>query len=440
MILVPSFVELLQPLQAVMTVPTFGNLLTVLTGWVYARRRTVTGMIVSADAVGKKHHSTFHRLFAQASWSLDALGLAVFAMIEPWLDTDEPIMLALDDTLARKRGRKVFGVGMHHDPLISSRKTAVVNWGHSWVVLSVLVKFPFCDRRVFALPILFRLYLNKNAADKHRRAYRTRPQLAVRMLGVLCWAYKSRRFHVIADSAYGGQSVLNRLPGNCDLTSRLLLDARLYDPPPARQPGKRGRPRKRGQRLPTPRQMLEPRPQRARRIELNLYGRHQSARVNDIEARVYAAPGRPLRIVAVQPLTGGRTMQAFYSTVHDATAEQVLMLYAMRWAIEVTFHDAKQHLGFEQPQGWSRRAVERTAPMAMVLYSLILLWFAKVGHRLYQPPNRPWYPHKPHASFADMLTTVRTAGVRESFLATPLIGRGSRKIMQILLHAYQQAA
>ncbi len=440
MTLVPSFVDLLQPLAVAMTVPTFDNLLTVLTGWVYARRRTVAGMIVAAGAVGRKHHSAFHRLFAQASWSLDALGLAVFALIQPWLDTDAFVMLALDDTLARKRGRKIFGVGMHHDPLASSRKTAVVNRGHSWVVLSVIVGLPLGDKRCFALPILFRLYLNKKSAAKHRRVYRTRPELAVQMLDVLCWAYKSRCFHAVADSAYGGQSVLNHLPGNCDLTSRLLLDARLYDPPPGPQPGaapKRGRPRKRGERRPSPRQMLE---QHARRIDLDIYGRTDRVRVTDAEARVYAAPDRPLRIVAVEPLTGGRTTQAFYSTVHDASAEQVLTWYAMRWAIEVTFHDAKQHLGFEQPQGWSRRAVERTAPMAMILYSLIVLWFAKAGHRLYQPPNRPWYPHKPHPSFADMLATLRTAGVREQVLTTPLAGRGSRKIMNILLHAYQQAA
>ncbi len=231
--------------------------------------------------------------------------------------------------------------------------------------------------------------------------------------------------------------MLNRLPGNCELTSRLLLDARLYDPPPVRQPGQRGRPRKRGQRLPTPRQMLTP---HARRIDLDIYGRTDRVRVNDVQARVYAAPDRPLRIVAVEPLARGRTTQAFYSTVHNATAEQVLVWYAMRWAIEVTFHDTKQHLGFEQPQGWSRKAVQRTAPMAMILYSLIVLWFAKIGHRLYQPPNRPWYAHKPHTSFADMLTTLRTASIRELFLTTPLLGRGSRKIINTLLHAYQQAA
>jgi len=112
----------------------------------------------------------------------------------------------------------------------------------------------------------------------------------------------------------------------------------------------------------------------------------------------------------------------------------------MRWSIEVTFHDAKQQLGFEQPQGWSRRAAERTAPVAMLLYSLIVLWFAKVGHRQYQPPNRPWYPHKPHASFADMLATLKQASIREQVLQTGLHGPGSRKILESLNTALQAAA
>jgi len=435
MTLVPSFVDLVQPLAAVMTAPSFNNFLTLLTGWVYARRRTVTGMIVAADAIDAKHHSAFHRLFAGAVWSLDALGLAVFGLIEPLLGG--VVMLGLDDTLARKRGRKVFGVGMHHDPLLSTRKTAIMNWGHSWVVLAVLVKWPFCTRRVFALPILFRLYLNKDAAARHRRVYRTRPQLAVQMLSVLCWAYENRCFHAVADSLYGGQSVLNCLPGNCDLTSRLSLDARLHEPPPARKPGTNGRPRKRGTRLPDPRQMLA---DRAQRIELDIYGRHDRVRVADTEARVYAAPDRPLRVVAVEPLTGGRTIQAFYSTCHEASAQQVLTWYAMRWSLEVTFRDAKGQLGFEQPQGWSRRAVERTAPMAMLLYSLVVLWFARVGHRLYRPLNLPWYRHKPHAAFADMLATLRTASVRREVFSTGLQGRGSQKAIKTVLHAYQQAA
>ena len=139
--LVTSFVELVQQVAFVFTAPTFSSLLTVLTGWVFARRRVITRMIAAADAVDRKHHSAFHRVFSTARWSLDELGLAIFALIEPWLD-DDAVLLSLDDTLARKRGLKIFGVGMHHDPLLSTRKTALMNWGHSWVVLSVIVAFP----------------------------------------------------------------------------------------------------------------------------------------------------------------------------------------------------------------------------------------------------------------------------------------------------------
>ncbi len=436
MILVSSFVNVVQQVSFVMTASTFSNFVTVLTGWVFARRRVVTRMIEAADAVGTKHHSAFHRIFSAARWSLDDLGLAVFDLITPWIP-DGPVSLALDDTLARKRGLKVFGVGMHHDPLLSTRKTAVMSWGHSWVVLGVIVSFPFRPDHYVSLPILFRLYVNKKTAAKKRLRYRTRPELAVEMLAKLCKAHENRRFHVVADSAYGGQSVLTHLPENCDLTSRLGLDARLYDPPPVRQPGTNGRPRKRGRRLPTPRQMLK---QRTRRLTLDIYGRRDRARVADQVARVYAVPNRAVRVVAVEPLTGGRRIQAFYSTRHEATAEQVLIDYARRWSIEEMFHDAKGHLGFEQPQGWTRKAVERTAPTAMLLYSLIVLWFAAEGHRHYRAPNRPWYPRKFCASFADMLSTLRCQSVREQVLSLGLKGRGSRNIMKTLLNAVQQAA
>jgi hypothetical protein len=112
----------------------------------------------------------------------------------------------------------------------------------------------------------------------------------------------------------------------------------------------------------------------------------------------------------------------------------------MRWSIEVAFQNSKTHLGFEQPQGWTRKAVERTAPMAMLLYSLIVLWFARCGHRHYRRPNCPWYRTKRHASFADMLTTLRRESLREQVLSTPLRGRGSRKLRNALLHAVQHAA
>lgn len=425
--LVPGFIVLLQALSSTMTAPSFESFTTIACGWMLASRRTITRMLLCVGESAEKHFSSYHRFFSSARWSLDQLGLATFALIEPWIKTD--VMLALDDTLARKRGRKMFGVGMHHDPLISSRGHAVVNSGHSWVVLGVVVELPFRPGHYFCLPILFRLYLNKLNARKHRRVYRTRPELAVDMLRMLCQSRKNSRFHVVADSAYGGQSVLGYLPMNCDLTSRLLLDARLHAAPLPRQPGERGRPRRRGERLASPREMLD---RRCRRVQWDVYGRGQHARLADAEARVYAVPERLLRVVAIEPLTGGRPPQAFYSTCANASAEDVITWYARRWTIEATFHDSKQHLGFEQPQGWSRRAVERTAPLAMIFYTLVVLWFAGEGHREYRPLNCPWYKSKSAPSFADMLATLRRLSVRKRINELGLQGPGSRKIQQLL--------
>lgn len=148
-----SFMSLLQTLVPIMTVPSFANFCVIVSGWIFAGRHTITQMLVAAGAVGTKHHSAYHRFFAAARWSRDRLGLAVFDLIQAGLS--ETIFLAIDDTLARKRGLKMFGTGMHHDPLLSSRSKTITNWGHSWVVLGVVVTFPLWPDRPFCLPILF---------------------------------------------------------------------------------------------------------------------------------------------------------------------------------------------------------------------------------------------------------------------------------------------
>jgi hypothetical protein len=446
-----------------MTAPSFNSFVTLLGGWVFARRRTVTGMIVAADAaIGGKHHASYHRLFATARWSIDELGLAIFKLlILPLLLGDGLILLGMDDTLARKRGTKIFGVGMHLDPLLSSRRTAITNRGHCWVVLGVICRLPFCGRgeasnRWFCLPILFRLYVSKKTAQAKRLSYRSKSQLVVEMLQLLCRRFPGRQFHAVGDWTYGGGStVLAKLPANCGLTSRMKMDARLYDAPPptrtaatangkgkgARAARKGGRPRKRGALLPTPQQMLDN--GRCRRLTLNLYarGRRNKSRVSECIARCYAVPARPLKVVAVQPLSGGGGKpQAFFSTCTDDTAEQVLMRYAARWSLEVTFHDAKGQLGFEEPQGWSKLAVQRTAPLAMLLYSLIVLWFSRAGHRYYRPLTRPWYIGKHEPSFADMAATLRCQSIKREVLSMHLHGSGSRNVLKCLLHVVRQAA
>lgn len=402
MSILPSFVDLLQPFATVMTAPTFATFQTLVVGWLFAPRRTVTGMVVAAGVAGLRHHSAFHRVFAAARWSRDRVGLVLFDLVRPLLG--KVVFLALDDTLARKRGPKTFGVGMHHDPLLSSRSRAVVNWGHSWVVVAVVLPCPLGSGRYYSLPLLFRLYLNQKAAHRHRRAYKKRAELAVELLALLCRHRRDVVFHAVADGAYGGESVLGHLPPNCDLTSRLCQKARLHAPAPERPPGTKGRPRRRGERLDSPAQMLA---RRGRRVTLALYGRQDRVRLVEQAGCAFKVPDRLLRVVAVEALRGGRGREAFFSTDHAAKAEDVLAWYAMRWSLEVAFRDGKQHLGFEEPPGWSNLAVERTAPTALLLYTAVVLWFVRVGHRSYEPPRRPWYRKKRHPSFADMLATLK---------------------------------
>lgn len=422
--LIPSFLDLLQAVAVVMNAPTQDTFMRIVAGWLFCGRRTVTRMIEASGAMGKKHFSSFHRFFSAAVWSLDALGMAVFRLIEP-LVGDGTIFLVVDNTLARKRGRKIFGVGWHHDPMLKNVK-AHTSWGHSWVVLGVAVRFPLWPDRTFCLPILFRLYLNHEQADRQRRVHRTRPELALQMVNKLCVLRKTRRFHLLADCVYGGRGMRDGLPDNCDLTSSLRLDARLFDAPPPYSG--RGRPFRRGPRLPSPAEMLGG---RLRRTEVNVYGRRDHIRIGSCVARTYHHPDRPVRVVAIESLDSRRGRQAFYSTRADASPEQVLGWYAMRWSIEVSFQCAKQQLGFEEPPGWSRRSVERTAPMAMLLYGLIVLWYATKGHHQ-KLKSKPWDPRKTQPSFADMLSALRRASLNNHIYALRIPRRNQQQIIRIL--------
>jgi len=164
---------------------------------------------------------------------------------------------------------------------------------------------------------------------------------------------------------------------------------------------------------------------RGRVIELDIYGRREKARVVTQDGLWYKAMGtRRVRVVAVEPRSTGRKPQAFYSSDLTADAAEILRRYALRWSLEVAFHDSKQSLGFEEPQGWSRGAALRTGPMAMLLYSLVVIWFAKRRHKdRVATPKRPWFTLRPRTSFGDMLATLKRECVDEEISASQRRGR-----------------
>jgi len=417
-----GFVDLLEEFRHVFQVQTFPIFVELMTGWILSHRhRFVTDLIISSGSVGRRHFSDYHRFFSRYVWELDLVSKTLFLLLVRVFAASGIIELSVDDTLARKRGLKLYGSGMHHDPLMSSKAKTITSWGHDWVVLCLVVRNPWwAPTKVFSLPFCFRLYRNRqgNAKGKKKKRkqkklrrnpnHRTRPELCVEMLLLVASWVPNRQLLVTGDSAYGGGSVLQKLPENVDLISHVHPKGGLYEPAPKRKKGQgRGAPRKKGRRLPGMDAWADD-ATRWRTLTFDEYGFHGTVKIKAIKALYYkSGKDRLLTIVLVRDVLGKRPDQMFYCTRLDWDARQILHAYAARWSIEVTFHDSKQLLGFEDPANRTEKAVRRTAPMAMVLYSLIMVWFEAEGHRHVEFPERPWYPWKEEPSFADMLTTLR---------------------------------
>jgi len=422
--LTTGFVELLEEFATVFNAPTFLLFVDLMTGWTLSHRhRFVTDLILSAGAVGKGHFSNYHRFFSQYVWELDGLSKVLTLLLVRLFVSTGLIELAVDDTLCRKRGLTVYGAGMHHDPLISSKAKKLCSWGHDWVVVCLLVRCPtWAPTKVFSLPICFRLYRNRQGVTKGKKKrknqkkakpdpnHRTRPQLAVEMLELIASWLPEREILVTGDSAYGGASVLQKLPENMDLISHVHPKGVLYKPAPKTEKGEKGRgaPRKKGDRLPGMAAWAKDRRQPWKSMTFDQYGFHATVEVKTIKALYYkSGKDRLLVIVLVRDVLGKRPDQMFYCTRLSWGARMILGAYAGRWSIEVTFENCKQLLGFDDPANRKEKAVRRTAPMSLVLYSLIVAWFDREGHRYVQFPDRPWYRTKQEPSFADMLTTLR---------------------------------
>jgi hypothetical protein len=395
------------------------------------------------------------------------------------------IQLAIDDTLCRKRGLTVYGAGMHYDPLLSSKALKVCSWGHDWVVLALLVRCPWSATKVWALPLLCRLYRNRQgltkgsksktkktnkakggqgqpnkgmALAKHRQKakrpsdpnHRTRPELACEMLTLLSGWFPDRSFVVSGDSAYGGKSVLGPLPANVGLISRVAPNGVLYAPAPPPSSHAKGRRRKKGERLGGMAEWAADASQPWQEMSFDQFGLHAVLQVKVQKALYYGAgKERLLQIVLVRDVLGKRPDQMFYCTRLDWDARTILCHYASRWAVEVTFEDCKQLLGFEdckQLLGFEdaanrlAKAVTRTAPMALLLYSLVVLWYHQVGQQWEQFPDRPWYRRKREAAFADLLSTLRRRTWLDWFAGVLSADAPGRKEVDQLIDFVSRAA
>jgi hypothetical protein len=395
-----SLQVLLACFQPCFTAPSFRTFCAMACGfWAQTGRRTVCGMLAGAGLARDWPHDRAHYFFSRARWQPADLGLALARLVVTLLVPDgEPVRVAIDDTLFRRRGRKVWAASWFHDGSAAGKDKA--GYGNNWVIGGIVVTLAFCSRPV-CLPVLARLVV-KGTNSKSRL------WLARRMTEDLAAALPGRTICVVADAAYAGKE-LRELPATVTWTTRLRKDAALHELPPPRT-GRRGRPRVKGARLPALAALA--RTAAFAPVTVTRYRKTATVQAAAVTCLWYSAFGsRPVQVVLVRDRARAGYDIALVTTSLDATPAQVIERYAARWSVEVAIEDAKQLFGAGQARNRTARAVRATVPFALTCQTLAMIWYATAGHDPADVDEHraraPWYATKAEPSTADMTAKLR---------------------------------
>jgi hypothetical protein len=370
-------------------------------------RHTLANVLRTLGRLAPGHCTSYRRVFSRAPWSGLELGCALAGFIIGRLVPDGPVVLVGDDTVDGHPGKEVYGKARHRDPVRSSHAYTAWRWGHKWVVLAVLVRFPSAGRP-WALPVLVDLYRSEEDDRRRGRPHRTPAQLLCRLVRALLLRFPGRRFILVGDSSYGTHEVArfcHRHRTRLTLVSKLHPEAHLFEPPPPYRG--LGRPRVKGGRRPKPREAVEA-ARRRRRLTVGWYG-GGTRRVSVVTGTgqwYKAGHGLvPVRWVHVRDLEGTHRDEYFYATDPTLDPAPIVTHYAGRWNIESTFQEARSHLGLESTRGRCRATVERAAPCLFGLYSVVAILF----HSLPEAERRGAvrWPGKTAVTFSDAVSAVR---------------------------------
>lgn len=408
------------------TAPTFGTFAALVAGLVaQPGRRTVCGMLVGAGLAGVWHHWRAHRFFARAVWDVSQVSVVLAGLVvDRLVPAGAAVLVAVDDTLFRRSGRRVAEAFWQHDGSRRGPGPAQVGYGNNWLIAGIVVDLPFCDRPV-CLPVAFALVTRTGASKQI---------LTGQLIATLAAALPGRVLHVVADSAYAGADGADTrtalsgrgLPAGVSLTSRLRANA-VLTAIATPTPGKPGRPKRIGHRLGTPKHLAVLMSAQARWMSATVsrYGRTDQVELADIHCLWYGVyRSRTVRVILLRD-PGRRTTAGYHlaliSTDLTAPADQIVTRYAARWSIEVAIEDAKQITGVGQARNRTHRAVARTVPFALTVQSLVVLWYTLHAH----PPDTiterrdqaPWYRDKTQPSYLDMIIKLRRVLITARFRA-----------------------
>ncbi|MCC6298015.1 MAG: transposase, partial [Anaerolineales bacterium] len=374
--------------------------------------RTVTAALRVMGLSGEKHFENYHRVLNRAVWSsLEASHILLGLLISAFASSG-PILMGLDDTIERRRGAKIKAKGIYRDPVRSSHSHFVKASGLRWLSLMFLTPIPWA-KRVWALPFLTVLAPSERyyKAKVHKRKKLT--EWAYQMiLQARRWPPK-RRLVVVADSSFAVIDLLwqlRQLKNPICMITRFRLDAALYEPHKP-TPGKMGRPRKKGKRLPTLEKIAEDKRTRWKPLTAQeWYGEKK----RDIEITSQTAvwfhsgqPPVPIRWVKVRDPKKVFKTQALLCTDLSLSAEQIIEWFVRRWQVEVTFHEVRTHLGVETQRQWADLSILRSTSALLGLFSIVTLLANLHAQNQKLPVQQAAWYNKQLPTFSDALRIVK---------------------------------
>jgi hypothetical protein len=405
-------ITILAHFQPLFTAPTWQKAVTLLIGTLLARgRRTVTAALRQTGHQMDGHFSLFHQVLNRARWSsLQVSRQLLQVLVNSFVTAGGSVEIVIDETLERRWGRKISKRGHWRDSLLSSKERSVSSSGLRWVTMALIVTLPWTKRH-WALPFLSVLATTPKVSEGLKRRHKTLARLAQQMVIVVRRWLPAVAIKVIGDGAYSVIELgLTCVKLHASLIAPLRLDARLFAPPPAPRPHQMGRPPVVGKRLPKLTTVLHDPHTVWETLTVNWYGGTQCKLEVSTGTALWYSTGTdplPIRWVLTRDPAGKREPKAYFSTDQAQSAREIVEDFVKRWSLEVTYEESRAHLGVETQRQWSDLAIERSTPCLLGLYSLVVL----LGHALHPDGKIPlqqaaWYP-KTHATFSDVLATVR---------------------------------
>ena len=410
-----TMIQVLAPFAPLFSERVFQHVRLLLAGTMLAPgKRTVASALRAVGLQEEKRFCRYHRVLSRALWSSREVGRVLLELLVETFAPDGPLVLGVDETLERRRGKRIVAKGIYRDPVRSTHQHFVKASGLRWVCLTLLAPVPWASR-VWALPFLSALAHSERYAKECGKRHKSLTEWAWQMLLVVRRWHPQHQIVAVADGGYASLKLLDRcrkLKNPITFITRLRLDAALYEPAAPRKPGQMGRPRLKGSRLPNLSAVGED-PKRAWRpiTVSNWYG--GTERVVEIvsDTAVWYStglPAVPVRWVLIRdPQEKKFDTQALLCTDLDADPVRIISWFVRRWQMETTFQEVRQRLGFETQRHWSDLAIQRTAPALLGLFSVVAL----LAHRYTAKGEgvvrgAAWYD-KTRPTFSDALALVR---------------------------------